>query len=144
MKNQLSHRVLCHEMAETTKTRICRALCLKPEEYDMLHYELAHEWLQERGFPERTARVYILSKIFHNWFRQQAMFVELTLVNRHPDQPLCEMQEFHRFSITTMPVKPSHGIRIEITEEGLQAIRRNRELLKIKVYENSKSYDQAR
>lgn len=133
MKEQLTNKEICRRLAEGTREKVCRLLAITPDQYDMLHYELAHQWLEHNNYVELTARVFILSRSFHAWFRQQAMFTEMNLVRGLTGDER-NLAEIHRRNILEMPFRPSSSLRTMITEEGFAAIRQDNELRNIRIY----------
>lgn len=133
MREQLTHKERVRLLAEGTREKMCRVMGITQEQYDMLHYELAHEWLKHNHYVELTARVFILSGSFHRWFRQQAMFAEMNMLH-YIGRSQQDLPEIHRDAILNMPMKPSNELRMQITSEGFEAMRRDNELRKIKIY----------
>jgi hypothetical protein len=133
MKEQLTHKEICLRLAESAREKMCRSLGITSDQYDMLHYELAHQWLEHNNYVELTARVFILSRSFHSWFRQQAVFTEMNLL-RQTGSNDHRFPELHRETIINMPFRPSGPLRTVFTEEGFEAIRRDNELRKIRIY----------
>jgi hypothetical protein len=123
---------------EGIKIRVCRELGIGKDAYDIMHYDLAFTWFETRGYFEYTARVFLMSKIFHKWWNQQVAHKEQQFIQEFGRQglPVDLMRAALEEAIVSMKVVPSRELLRDMHNEGLFVLAQNPELWKIKIYRN--------
>ncbi|MFK5950178.1 MAG: hypothetical protein QM500_15545 [Methylococcales bacterium] len=134
-----THKQLLMRRMHVTKGGVCTLLNLSPDAYEIMRYELAIAWLEYQGYFEATARLYILSKTFFNWWYQRLYDIDChflqsfskshnsnTLKNNYIDMAI------------TLDLHPSKIVFESIRKEGLAALERNPKLKSSKVYNDDK------
>ena len=123
---------------EDIKHRVCKACDLSPKAYDEAHYDLAESWFIYNEYLEYTARTFMVSRIYHRWWNQQIAQIEEEFLRVWGNQniPAAKLREGLFEEIITMDIHPSSELRRQMHDEGVNAIRSNPDLLKLKIYRN--------
>lgn len=120
------------------RQRVCKACDMSHTAYDEAHYDLAESWFVYHDYLEYTARVFMISKIFHAWWNQQLASLENEFLTREGSQSLNtdQLRDAMFGAIITMDIHPSAELRRRMHQEGTSAFRANPELSKLKIYRN--------
>jgi hypothetical protein len=123
---------------ERIKHLVCRACELSPKAYDEAHYDLAESWFIYNGYLEYTAKVFMISKIYHRWWNQQIALIEEEFLRHWGNQmiPAAKLREAMFEEIITMEIHPSRELRRQMHDEGAAALRANPDLVHLKIYRN--------
>jgi hypothetical protein len=133
-------RVVTEDFLYKTKMKVCRRCALNPDGYDEAHYNLAEEWFRYHEYLEYTAKVFMLSKIYHRWWNQQIaqledeFFRKYSLSNLSPGQ----LREALFTDIITMNIHPSAELRRDMHNEGAALLHNNPDLWHIKIYRDGR------
>ena len=127
----VTHKQVVKAEIEAATQDICKILGITPDAYIELRYELAFEWFKHLGYFEQTARYYLVSLSFHNWWSQTVAWREKLSI--HHINNAKNRLEFYRELIITIPVAPHKSLCNAMVNEGIEAIKRNSELLKIRI-----------
>jgi hypothetical protein len=136
MKTLTTYREATTLYLEGIKSRVCRELSISKDTYDVLHYDLAYAWFEHNGYFEYTARVFLVSKIFHTWWNQQVALKEQHFIIEFGRQglPIGLMRAALEEKIIEMNVIPSRELLRQMNNEGLAALKQHPELCKIRIY----------
>jgi hypothetical protein len=126
------------DQMDRTRAQVCHKCNITRDEYDSLHYDLAYAWFEYHKYFEYTARVFIVSKIFHSWWKQQvAQEEQLFLIKyKEREMPSGSLLSALFEHIITMDIHPSAEIRRAMHEEGLRTLKEYPYLWRIKIYRN--------
>ncbi len=121
---------------EGTQSCICRELGISPETYHEMHYEMSYKWFEMRGYLEYTARVFLLSPLFHRWWNQQVAQKEQEFIAKYGkhDFPAKLMRDALEEIIVNMDVVPARELLREMHREGTMVLQINPELKLTKPY----------
>jgi len=137
-KSNVAYRIIAADFIENTKDKICRRCAISPELYYTVHFDLAYEWFQYWDYLEYTARVFLVSKIFHWWWNQQLAQLEDEFLHQNYTSELSadRLREALFDKIITMDIIPSRDLLRLIHSEGVRVIKENPELEFLKIYRN--------
>lgn len=128
------HRVMMADRIDRVKRMVCKACGFTPSLYDELHYNLAEEWFRYHNYLEYTAKVFLLSAIFHRWWNQQVAMFEDQFLFQHSHLAPGQLRIALTRAIIEMDIHPSAELRREMHNEGMAMLRDNPELNTIKIY----------
>lgn len=113
-----------------------RMLSLNEDNYYLLRYESAIAYLRFYDYYEAVARIFILSPTFYHWWYNHLDKLEQDFVTKYEgfirsDRAL----DVFLLKVFNQKAKPSPGLLEKIRAEGIQALKKNKSLTKIKVYD---------
>ncbi|MCK5015825.1 MAG: hypothetical protein KAS32_02035 [Candidatus Peribacteraceae bacterium] len=127
-------QVLKHRM-HVTKGEICNLLNLTPDAYEILRYDLAIAWLEYQEYFESTARLFILSKTFFNWWYQRLYSLDCSFLQAYSkSHNTTILRDKYMNKALTLSFRPSKTVMESIRKEGLAALERNPNLKTSKVF----------
>ena len=131
----ITHKQALMRRMQVTKSSICKLLNLAPDAYETMRYDLAIAWLEYQGYFEVTARIYILSKTFFNWWYQRLYAIECRLLQNNT---MCynanTLRNQYMDAALTLELRPSRIVIEAIRKEGLNALKRNPNLKTSTIY----------
>lgn len=135
MINQMTHKQALKHRMQVTKGAICKLLNLTPDAYETMRYDLAIAWLEYQEYFEATARIYILSKTFFNWWYQRLYAIECRLLQDYTRSFSANtLRNKYMDAALTLELRPSKIVVEAIKKEGLNALERKPELKTIKIF----------
>lgn len=136
MTTKITHKQLIQQRMQVTKGEICSLLNLTSDAYETLRYDLAIAWLEYQEYFEATARLFILSKTFFNWWYQRLYAIECQFLQYYSNchTPGVLVNKYMEKAIT-MSLKPSRMVLEAIRKEGFAALERNPNLKNSKVFD---------
>jgi hypothetical protein len=135
IEEKITHKQLLKHRMQVTKGEICALLNLTPDAYETMRYELAIAWLKYQEYFEVTARLYILSSTFFNWWYQRLYSIDCYFLQSHAKSHSTNLlKSMYMDMALTLNLKPSRMVRESIRKEGLRAIDQNPKLKTIKVF----------
>lgn len=135
MTTKTTHKQLIQQRMQATKGEICSLLNLTSDAYETLRYDLAIAWLEYQEYFEATARLFILSKTFFNWWYQRLHAIECQFLQNYSNShtPGILVNKYMEKAIT-MSLKPSRIVLEAIRKEGFAALERNPNLKTSKIF----------
>jgi hypothetical protein len=135
MTTDTTHKQVIKHRMQATKGEICKLLCLTPDAYETMRYDLAIAWLEYQGYFEVTARIYILSKTFFNWWYQRLYTIECQFLQNYSRRYNANvLRNQYMNQALTLKLRPSRIVMEAIRNEGLQALERNPKLKTTKIF----------
>lgn len=125
-----THKMEIYKTQNEVKKQFCCHCNMSLHLYEVAHYEMAYAWLKRQEIYENIARRYILSPSFHRWWNQQLTALEQELLQRGNFDFAIYTEE-----ALQLPITPSTALRRQIVKEGSKAIKKNKNLENIKIYE---------
>lgn len=123
------HREALRRIASDTRLAVCRQVGISVMAYDELHYDLAYVWFESRDYLEYTARVFMLSKIFHTWWNQQLTLLEAEFLIKGGGS----VEDLTK-AILSADIIPSRQLLRQMHNEGRQVLAGNSDLKQTKIY----------
>jgi len=132
----ITDKVKLKQRQESVSKRFMKLISISEDNYHMLHYDLAFAWFRYHDYYEVSARQFVFSKGYHQWWSYILMMFEEVMLNDFEDssQAPRKLKELYIDIVLDQKYRPNSTLALKFRQEGDEAMRRNPDLKKMKIY----------
>jgi len=132
----ITDKIRLKQRQESVSKRFMKLISISEDNYHMLHYDLAFAWFRYHEYFEVSARQFVFSKSYHQWWSYILMMLEEVMLNDYENSDLGsrKLKELYIDKVLDLNYRPNTTLALKCRQECEEAMHRNPDLKKMKIY----------